>query len=252
METKTKSSKRKIKGPEIWMQLTEGFKEESLINSLKEETIAYIENPYDDSFIDCVDYTSKGETIRIGEGHELMIQNEMSYDSDIKCANDNNLRRVRGLNSYTKQADWKQDDWSIRSWNYIEKTRYKMMLGEKINKSKLNSFENLAHLSLENLIPIAREVKNYFIKRDLGPGITEGLKTQERFSDIYKQVLTDLIDISIDYVTEDKGAYRLINQKFSNPIDLMDIEGRKLYVSAFSKFINLENERRSKLREHKK
>lgn len=239
METKTKSSKRKIKGPGVWKQLDDYYREESLINSLKEETTADIENPYDDSFIDCVDYISKEEGIRLKEGYELI---EMGNDSNFECKRDNDFRGILGLNSYTKQ-----DDGTIHSVNYTEKKEYRMMLGEKINKSKLNSFENLAHLSLKNLIPIARKVKNYFIKRDLGSGITEGLKTQERFSDIYKQVLTDLIDISIDYVIENKGAYKLINQKFSNPVDFMDIDGRKLYVSAFSKFINLENERRSKL-----
>ena len=43
----------------------------------------------------------------------------------------------------------------------------------------------------------------------------------------------------LDFIAEVKVLIRkLINQKFSNPVDFMDIDGRKLYVSAFSKFIN--------------
>ena len=144
METKTKSSKRKIKCPGFCEQLDDDYSEESFIKSLKEETTADIETPYDDSFIDCVDYISKEAGIRLKEGYELI---EMGNDSNFECKRDNDFRGILGLNSYTKQ-----DDGTIHSVNYTEKKEYKMMLGEKINKSKLNSFENLAHLSLKNLI----------------------------------------------------------------------------------------------------
>ena len=63
METKTKSSKRKIKGPGFCEQLDDDYSKESFIKSLKEETTADIENPYDDSFIDCVDYIPKWEKV---------------------------------------------------------------------------------------------------------------------------------------------------------------------------------------------
>ena len=234
-----KKLKKEIIEPGILKQAGDFFLEESFVDSLTEKFTPNIENDYDESFIDCVNYISKDENIRLAEGYELLnSDNELNNGREME----NNLKGVSRVFSYATPSDGK-----IYLTNYIEKKDYKMMLGEKINKSKLNSFENLAHLSLDNLIPIAREVKNYFIKRDLESGITDGLNTQERFSNIYKQVLTDLIDISIDYVMEDKGAYRLINQKFLNPKDIMDNEGIKLYVSAFSKFINLENERRSKL-----